>query len=317
MKNLNSSCFRKCSVYFLPLAATVFFFIESPVDALAEKHSLKIENATLTVVFTSVPSENLRPLLLQWVTNSARAVESYYGQFPVQRVEMQVELKDGQGISSGETFGWRGARIKIAAGRSSSAATFSNDWEMTHEMVHLAFPTVAEKHHWIEEGLATYVEPIARVKAGNLAAEKLWGDMIKGMPKGLPEPGDRGLDLTPTWGRTYWGGALFCLMADVEIRQRTRNRKGLEDSLRAILEAGGNITEEWELERALKIGDRASGVPVLREIYDQWKATPVQVNLPALWKNLGLIKIGKEIKFDDSAPMASIRRAITAPTQTR
>ena len=40
---------------------------------------------------------------------------------------------------------------------------------MTHEMVHLAFPSVAREHHWIEEGITTYVEPIARAETGELA----------------------------------------------------------------------------------------------------------------------------------------------------
>jgi hypothetical protein len=41
---------------------------------------------------------------------------------------------------------------------------------------------------------ATYVEPVARVEAGDLTAEKIWGDMLRDMPKGLPQKGDRGLD---------------------------------------------------------------------------------------------------------------------------
>ena len=44
---------------------------------------------------------------------------------------------------------------------------------MTHELVHAAFPDVAEEHHWIEEGIATYVEPIARVQIGDLTPEKI------------------------------------------------------------------------------------------------------------------------------------------------
>jgi hypothetical protein len=41
--------------------------------------------------------------------------------------------------------------------------------------------------------------------------------MVSGMPQGEPQRGDRGLDGTHTWGRTYWGGAMFCLLTDVEI----------------------------------------------------------------------------------------------------
>ena len=118
-----------------------------------------------------------------------------------------------------------GRAITIAVGRASSASDFAEDWVLTHEMVHLAFPSVPEEHHWIEEGSATYVEPIARARTGDLSPEKVWGDLVDGLPKGLPQAGDRGLDFTPTWGRTYWGGALFCLLADIEIRKRTETRK--------------------------------------------------------------------------------------------
>ena len=49
---------------------------------------------------------------------------------------------------------------------------------------------------------------------------------MKSMPFGLPKEGDKGLDYTHTWGRTYWGGAIFCLLADIEIRQQTNNKNG-------------------------------------------------------------------------------------------
>jgi predicted metalloprotease with PDZ domain len=182
---------------------------------------------------------------------------------------------------------------------------------MTHEMVHLAFPSVARKHHWIEEGLATYIEPIARARAGELTAEKVWGDMVRGMPQGLPQPGDRGLDVTHTWANTYWGGARFCLLADIEIRNRTKNKQGLEDALRAILKQGGTIEANWNLSHALEIGDRATGVPVLRDLYDKMSATPQPTDLNKLWKDLGIDNSGGRIVFDDTAPLASIRKAIT------
>ena len=95
---------------------------------------------------------------------------------------------------------------------------------MTHELIHMAFPSVRRRHHWIEEGLATYVEPIARAQAGTLSAERVWADLMRDLPRGEPGPGDGGLDDTDSWGRTYWGGALFCLVADVRFLERTGNR---------------------------------------------------------------------------------------------
>ena len=67
----------------------------------------------------------------------------------------------------------------------------------------------------MEEGMATYIEPIARAQIGRMTPERVWGDFVRDMPQGLPQAGDQGLDGTPTWGRTYWGGAIFWLLADV------------------------------------------------------------------------------------------------------
>jgi hypothetical protein len=182
---------------------------------------------------------------------------------------------------------------------------------LTHEMVHLAFPSVNEKHHWIEEGIATYVEPIARIRAGHLTAGQMWLDLVRDMPQGLPQVGDRGLDHTRTWGRTYWGGALFCLMADVEIRRQTNNAKGLEHALRGILGGGGDIRKEWNLQDVLAVGDLAVGVSVLQPLYAKMKDKPVSVDLATLWAQPGVQSDRAIVRFDDSATLAAIRRAIT------
>jgi hypothetical protein len=104
---------------------------------------------------------------------------------------------------------------------------------------------------------------------------------------------------------------MFCLLADVQIRERTHNRLGLQDALRAIVAAGGNMEVDWPLERALRVADDAIEVPVLQTLYDQMKATPVPVDLPELWRRLGVEPHGDSVSPDDSAPLAPLRRAIT------
>jgi hypothetical protein len=279
-----------------------------------EKAQLEIGGGEIDVAFSPTLAEPLRKLVPGWVTSSARAVTVYYERFPVSHLQLEIHFFEGRGVRGGRTTGWSGAKIAIAVGRSSTPSDFADDWVLTHEMVHLAFPSVAEQHHWIEEGSATYIEPIARARAGDLTPEKIWGDLVDGLPKGLPQPGDHGLDLTPTWGRTYWGGALFCFLADIEIRKRTANKKGLEDALRAILNAGGTIESDWPLERALEIGDRATGFPVLHELYDKMKATPAPIDLKGLWMDLGVARRNGKIEFNDAAPLAPIRKAITKRT---
>jgi predicted metalloprotease with PDZ domain len=196
-------------------------------------------------------------------------------------------------------------------GAQTSPADFRDDWILVHEMVHTALPDLEGPQHWLEEGLATYVEPIARRRAGLLTTEHVWTEWVREMPKGLPAEGDRGLDRTPTWGRTYWGGALFCLLADVEIRRRTNNARSLGDALRAVVAAGGSIAVSWPVSRVIEIGDAATGVPVLRELYDKMSVAPVGVDLEDLWKRLGVSVRGNTVTFDETAPLASVRRGIT------
>ena len=217
---------------------------------IASSRELKIGGAVLQVDFAAGHFDLGNDAILQHVQTAANAVTTYYGQFPVKRARVLVVPVDGrrgvQGTTWGDMHGWPGfTRLRI--GQHITAAELADDWTTTHELVHMAFPSLPDDQHWMEEGLATYVEPIARVETGELKAQQIWSDMVRDMPKGEPQEGDRGMDQTHTWGRTYWGGALFCLVADVAIRRETKNRKGLQDALRAIVEQGGTIDHEWSL----------------------------------------------------------------------
>lgn len=250
--------------------------------------------------------------LMQWVHWASDSVTTYYGRFPVPNFRLRIIPTGGQGVRGGTTFGDKdGGFTRIHVGQNSTMADLQQDWMLTHEMVHLAFPSVAREHHWIEEGTATYVEPIARVRAGHLDAQQMWFELAHDLHQGLRQPGDQGLDNTHTWANTYWGGALFCFLADVEIHKQTKNRKGLDDALRGILNAGGNISRDWKLTDALRTGDEATGVAVLLPLYEKMKDQPYQVDLPAMWRDLGVERTVDTVRFVDSAPLADTRKAIT------
>jgi hypothetical protein len=265
-------------------------------------------NATVDLRQLQVSIQDLQ----QWVRWAADSVKTYYGHYPVPNLRLRIIPTSGRGVRGGTTFPVSdGGFIRIHVGSDTIMAGLAQDWMLTHEMVHLSFPSVAENHHWIEEGIATYVEPIARVRAGHMDAREMWFEVVRDLHQGLPQTGDEGLDHTHTWGRTYWGGALFCFLADVEIHKQTNNAKGLDDALRGILNAGGDIRKDWELTDALRIGDQAVGVSVLVPLYDKMKDKPYDVDLPALWKDLGLERDGDTVRFVDSAPLAKTRDAIT------
>jgi hypothetical protein len=292
--------------------------------------------STLEVDFADGPLDLPRSAIVARIATAASAVATYYGRFPVATARIlviPVPARHGvvQGTTWGDMHGSPGfTRLRI--GEHTTAPELAADWTITHELTHMAFPSMPQDpnedqsaQHWIEEGLATYIEPIARVMIGDLTAPKIWHDMVRDMPQGEPALGDQGLDHTHTWGRTYWGGAMFALVADVQIRQQTHNRLGLQDALRAIVAAGGTIDHDWTLPQALAIGDQATNTHVLTQLYAQWKDAPVQYDLPALWAQLGIVTTpnaansagsnSPSIDFVSAAPLAAIREAITKPRE--
>lgn len=267
-----------------------------------------------------------RPAAMAWpheastaalVRSSAGAVAGYFGRFPVPRVLLLLLWDPACGTPDHDcyltTLGNGGASIAgaVAPIPAIEAIDPVREWQMAHEMVHLAFPNLARRHHWLEEGVATYVEPVARARAGILTPEQVWGELHDNLAQGLPGPGDGGLDDTARWARTYWGGALFCLLADIRIREQSHGRRGLEDALRGILAAGGDIRVRWPIERVLEVGDRAAGVPVLGPLYQALAHRPEPTDLAALFRSLGVSRRDGAVVFDDAAPEAEIRKSIT------
>jgi hypothetical protein len=277
------------------------------------KTTIAIGGATLNVGFAPGAFALPRSALMAWLEASAKAASVYFGKFPVASASILIVPVPGGGVQGGASFGFRGPAIRLIVGSDATEAELRDDWVAVHEMTHLAQPDIREPNLWLAEGTATYVEPIARVEAGQLTAETIWGDMMRDMKQGLPKPGDRGLDGTPTWGRIYWGGAIFCLIADIEIRKRTGNKAGLQQALRAIADAGGTIEHDWPIARIFSVGDAATGTTILADLYEKMGAKPYAPDLDALWRDLGVSARDGRVVLDDEAPLASIRRAITAP----
>lgn len=298
-----------------PIALWLLLPAETAASQLAQDAAFSIEadgfrvDATLGPEAAPVPRE----ALVAWVSEAAHDVMSFLGRPPVPRVPLRIRTGGSGGIGSGRSFGGDGdASIRIAVGRRTTTQDLTQDWVLTHELVHLALPDLPREQLWIEEGLATYVEPIARARRGRLSVAELWGGLVEGIPKGVAHAGGPGLDETDAWGSTYWGGALFWLMADVEIRERSGNRRSIADALAGVAAAGGNATVHWQVARLLAAADGAVGTPVLTTLYKKMGPRPMPTDLEAYWQRLGVLATPEGVRFNEAAPLAPIRRAITA-----
>jgi hypothetical protein len=270
-----------------------------------------VQGSTLCAeIDDSAPS--IRSLLRNWIERSAHIVADYYARFPAPQLALRIHVTPGGGVRGGRTTNDSGLMIQVSVGRDVTREDLAADWVLVHEMVHLALPEIGRRHNWLAEGLATYVEGIARAQFGNRDIADVWSEYRRSMPLGLPQAGEGGMDQTPTWGRTYWGGALYCLQADVAMRTQTRNRMGLQTALRAIFDNTGGYRAERDIDEVLRIGDAATGTRVLQDLYRESKATPLSPDLDMVWNRLGIPNDPKTEAFDDHAPLAPVRIAITA-----
>lgn len=298
----------------LAAVATLLFIVLGALLSLAAAQpdsDVTVGGAAVHIEFDPGAFSAGGEVIREWIARSADIVTGYYGRFPVQRLTLRVIAESGEGVHGGQSFANPNAFIRVRVGREATREQLLSDWVLVHEMSHLALPDIGEAHSWLSEGLATYVEGVARVQAGNRLEADVWAEEMRQMPShGLPEPGDRGLDHTHSWGRTYWGGAMFCLMADVEIHSQSHNRMGLQDALRAIARESGGLSADWPIERVLRAGDRAVGVSTLEDLYARMKDTPVTPDLMTLWRELGVESDGASVHLSDHAPLANVRHAI-------
>ena len=253
-------------------------------------------------------------VVTRWLKSEVDAVTSYFAHAP-DGYAMIFVAPGTADETGGKTLGGGGASLVVRLGKNVKAADLKDDWVVAHELIHVTFPDLDRRYTWFSEGLATYVEPIARERAGLVKREKVWSDMLEGFPQGLPDasrPDEGGLNGTREWGRTYWGGALYFFLADVRIREKTGGKKGLEDALRAVVATGGNVENMWPIERVLDVGDAATGTRALHELYDELGRARGNVDLDAVLKRLGVRRDAARgtVTFDDAAPLASVRDAI-------
>ena len=284
---------------------------EPEIETISDtEFAFDIDDSRISVEIRDRVLRGKKDMLLEWVLYSTQTVHQYYGRFPVTSVHIDLQVTDGHAVRFGQAFGGDSPSLRIVVGENITPQMLRKDWIMVHEMVHLAMADVPYAHRWWLEGLATYVESIARAQQGHLSEEFVWNGFINRMPQGLPRNGDRGLDRTPTWGRTYWGGAIFCMLADIEIRKLTDNRLSLRDALRGVLDAGLSMHASSSAMEVFESADRAIGLDVLVPLYLKTKADPYPVDLDALWTSLGVSLENDQVVFNDDAPMAHVRKKL-------
>jgi hypothetical protein len=249
--------------------------------------------------------------LARWVGDSARAVQAFYGRATDSHITVLLAPVPERGdIPFGKLLPESGPGIVVLIGEHVEARDLYRDWVLVHELFHVGSPSFLGEGKWLDEGLATYFEPIIRARAGFISEADVWSEFFAALQRGLDVMTTDGLEHSRGYADMYWGGALFCFLADIQIRSHTSNAKGLEDGVRAVLAAGGTASEVWALSDAIAVAEHALGVPILSELVARHARKGSPVDLPALFSALGVSRQSGTLVLDDAAPLADIRRAI-------
>ena len=197
-----------------------------------------------------------------------------------------------------------GASVVVVVGDKMPASKRHRDWVLVHELFHLGFPTFRGEGRWLGEGLATYYEPILRARAGWTTEAEVFKQFARNMPRGqAPRGSSAGLSARDDLDTIYWGGAMFCLAADVRIREETHGAHSLDDVIRAALDRGGDATHVWAVRDVVSLGDKVTGTTVLSEMYERYAARGERIDLDGLLDSLG-----------DAGSLAWVRRGIVEGT---
>lgn len=249
-----------------------------------------------------------RTELMDWIRKIAMAHVDYWQGFTTSRVLLAVMPVPGRPrVVFGRVVPGGGVSVMLQVGARATLPELWDDWILPHEFVHTGMPMITGRSSWFMEGAATYVEPVIRARAGFKREAEVWREWIEQMPRGVSA-----LRNGLSGGSPYWGGGLFMLLTDIEIRRATSGAKGLEHCLRGALRAGGDMTpaERWPLASFAQRCDAALGTPVMAMMLERHLGKSVQVDLPALWRDLGVRLTGDGVAIDDNAPLAWIRRIL-------
>jgi len=276
-----------------------------------EKAPYREKEATLTLALVDPGLEGDTATFDGWVSASAKLVSEYFRGFPARRALLLIIPVEGRsGVFRGRVISGGGPTVMLVVGGKIDRARLYNDWILLHELVHIGSPYLRRAGRWLNEGIAVYLQSVIHVRAGWLGANLVWRGFMRQMPRGLDAIQGDGLASARGIGGVYWGGSTFMLLADVDIRRRTKGRKTLGDCLRAVLWAGGDSSQVWTPERMMAVCDRAVGTDTMARLAKRYVSRGSPLHLGDLWRDLGLIRDENGFRTDDKAPLAAIRKAI-------
>ena len=295
-----------------------------------EAESIAVPGATLQVGVLDGFTAEARAAIAPWLRTAAHAAAQLAGRFPSPHGVIAVIPTRGSDrpVRFGMAARGGGTSLLLIVSDDAQLSVLARDWVAIHEFSHLLHPFVARGDAWLSEGLATYYQEVLRVRAGLMPEAEAWRRMYQGSRRGqtaqasLQEHSATMFE-DGSFSMVYWAGASFALLADVELRRRTRGAMTLDRVVTELERCCARRTMPVSAREVVAELDRIAGVPVFSELMQRWVLGPQLPDLEALYQRLGLVPNAEGVQIEAAGEDGWIREAIMrrpparAPTARR
>ncbi|MFO0608681.1 MAG: hypothetical protein U0324_36280 [Polyangiales bacterium] len=254
-----------------------------------------------------------------WLGRAVEAIRTLDPALPIPRVQVILTPSPGnpEGVSFGLVSRGGGRSVLLLVDPMAAPEAFRDDWQATHEFTHLLQPVLVDDDAWLSEGMATYYQEVLRARVGAITRETCWAHLANSMRAGHAMGGDRTLAeasasmrRTHRYARVYWWGAAFALTLDVALRRAGSSLDAAARGLHAA--AARDPGRAWRATEALAAMDASLGTTACSELGRAALAARAYPDVEAALRELGVrVEADGAVRFDDAAPLAAVREAIT------
>jgi hypothetical protein len=296
---------------------SAFAFYGYAVFGRFDVETIVAPGATLRAAVLDGFTATTRADLKSWLSRAAHTAALASGRVPGADAVVAVIPMPGSDrpVRFGMAARGGGTSLLLLVSEDASLYALARDWVAVHEFCHLLHPFVARDDAWLSEGLATYYQEVLRVRAGLLPELEAWRRLYEGSLRGRAADASlaehsAAMFADRSFSMVYWAGASFALMADVELRRRSRGATTLDRVVSELARCCARGTEPVPARELIAQLDRIAGMPVFSELAQRWVLGPRLPDLDALYARLGLAPDAEGIEIVAGGEDAAIREAI-------
>lgn len=301
-----------------------------------EETRIQLPGGVLRVAALTNGEDRQRDELVAWLHRVGQALLTAYGRLPLADVQIWLVSVDNFSIAGrfaaflhpgavlgGESARGQGNALQLDVDPRRPEQEFDEDWTAVHELSHLLHPYLGDRGSWLGEGLATYYQNVLRARGGLLTPKQAWQRLASGFQRSQAGPYAETLEQAAAdmgrnhaFLRVYWSGAAYWLTVDAELRRASGGKLTLDTALSRYRECCLPAYREWKPEEFVAKLDGVLRVHVFTQHYREFARMTRFPDWQAAFARLGVRAGEDSVSFDDSAPDAEIRQAITAPRKS-